>query len=117
VLVHVARQHDRVVHPALGDAAEDPLARGDVAVPAVHAERLARPGLEVALGEEDLLGQDVPARPGGPEALEQPGLLLGARDRARRVQPLRAVAASVSPHAWSERYWRVSRTLNSARSP
>ena len=53
------------------------------------------------------------------QAVEQPLLLRGRRascawpGRAGR----RSAAASPSPHGWSVRYWRVSSTLNSARSP
>ena len=85
VRVHVTREHDGVADLRVDPAAGDAVARGLVAVPRVHREGLDRTLGAVALGEEDLLADDVPAGARPAEAVEEPPLLGGPDDRAVRV--------------------------------
>src|SRR5690606_36510744 len=81
--VHVAGDHHRPGR--LGQPVADLVALHPVVVPGVVAEVGRRTVGEVPLGEEDLLGQDVPAGRGGVQAVEEPPLLLGAQQGARGV--------------------------------
>lgn len=90
VRVHVPGEHHRVAYSGGEPAPGDPVAGGDVAVPGVHAGDRERPGVPVALSEEDLLGEQVPAGRGAPEPVEQPGLLPGTEDGPGRVESRRA---------------------------
>jgi hypothetical protein len=62
-------------------AARDATARCGVAIPCVHVHRLQRAAIGVALGEEDLLADQVPPGSRALEVVYQPRFLLAPGDR------------------------------------
>ncbi len=94
--MHVAGQHHRVAHPGGGPRRGEPRARGRVAVPRVHRDRVGGARVVVATAEEHLLPDHVPRRPRAPEPVGQPRLLGRARQRPRRVGGVRAVLVAVA---------------------
>ena len=112
--VHVAGQDDRVGHVALGRCSRDALARADVAVPGVHAEAAGRArSAKSRCGEEDLLGEHVPARRRSARGRRAASAPARSPVIVRRDPRSAQGGSAPSPQAWSSRYWRVSSTLNS----
>ncbi|WP_210435533.1 hypothetical protein [Saccharopolyspora sp. ASAGF58] len=72
-------------------------------------------------GASDAADRVRPLGVGAAQVLQQPALLLRAREAALRVQPWSSRAGSwvenLSPPTWSSRYWRVSTVWNIASRP
>jgi hypothetical protein len=112
--VEVAREDDDVLQGLGGEEVEQALAGDRIAVPLVEVDEQAA---EADGGEDDLVGEHLPDRGAGLHAVHEPRLLLGAEELAvDSLQPSQPEPGS-PPQFWSSRYWRVSTSQNSARSP
>src|SRR5258705_13156566 len=93
----VAADEYRVCQSAGGDRIQEPLARSRIAVPAVGPEAdLVIPRLLPQLRHQLALRQPVPSGFAPLEALKQPVFLLGAEQRALRLETF-ATAGDVAP--------------------
>ena len=79
--VNVARQHHGVAHLVSHQAAQEPVASGNVSVPLIEVVERGAPRRERHRGHDRLLGHDVPPDVGRRKFLVQPLFLGGAEHR------------------------------------